>query len=50
VLDRMKQALPEMDHPLFSSYIKFSFVTIVPKYLNRDTFLIHVVAIFMSRF
>jgi hypothetical protein len=32
-----QQPLPEFDHFLFLSYIKFWFVTIVPKYLNCAT-------------
>jgi hypothetical protein len=44
------QALPEFNLLLISSWIRFWFVTVVPKYLNCATFLKHLSAIFMSWF
>jgi hypothetical protein len=43
------QALPEFNLFLISSWIKFRFVTVVPKYLNCDTLSNDLFAIFMSR-
>jgi hypothetical protein len=43
-------ALPEFSLPLICSWIKFWFVTVVPKYLNCDIFSNDLLAIFMSRF
>jgi hypothetical protein len=45
-----KQALPEFNLLLISSWIKFWFVTLVPKYLNCDTFSRDLFAIFKCRF
>jgi hypothetical protein len=42
--------LPELNLLLLFSWIKFWFVTVVPKYLNGDTYSNNLVAIFMSRF
>jgi hypothetical protein len=42
------QALPEFKFLLISSWIKFWFVTVVPKYLNCVTFTNDLLAIFMS--
>jgi hypothetical protein len=44
------QALPEFCLHSISSWMKFWFVTIVPKYLNCDTFPNDLFVIFMSRF
>jgi hypothetical protein len=44
------QALPEFGLLLMSSWMKFWFVTVVPKYLNRSTFSKHLLSIFMSWF
>jgi hypothetical protein len=45
-----QQALPELNLLLISSWIKFWFVTVVPKYLNCDRFSNDLFAISMSRF
>jgi hypothetical protein len=43
-------ALPEFDLLLISFWVKFWFITLVPKHLNCDTFSNELFAIFMSRF
>jgi hypothetical protein len=45
-----QQALPEFTLLLISSWIKFWFVTVVPKYLNYATLSNHLLTIFMSWF
>jgi hypothetical protein len=44
------KALPEFNRLLISSWIRFWFVTVVPKYLNCDIFSNDLFAIFTSRF
>jgi hypothetical protein len=44
------KALPEFSLLFISSWIKFWFVTVVPKYLNCATFSKHLLATFMSWF
>jgi hypothetical protein len=50
VLNRMVEALPEFNLLLISCWIKFWFVTVIPKYMNCDTFPNDLFAIFMSLF
>jgi hypothetical protein len=45
-----QQAFPEFNLILISSWDKYWFLTVVPKYLNCVTFLKHLLAIFMSWF
>jgi hypothetical protein len=50
VLDSSVAKLPRFNLLLISSWIKFWFVTVVPKYFNCATFSKHLLGIFMSWF